>query len=545
MSIHSQHMFLVTGRCRAPKPFAYSLHRSAAGQTRLLCSLLILCTLLALLASTVPAHAAPSRAALAVTVELPAVEDAGVVKIVPTFNGGGSPYFVLNSRPGGDFDHNFVLFDLSTLPADAVIDSAVFRLHVNAAANPLDIEAGRVDGAWEEATLTWNNQPAVTWGGAAATRNAPAVGDVDWPVKPLLEGWLAGTQPNYGIALRGATVGTGGVRADTREGAIAPRLVVTYTLPVDDQPRPDLGDAPDSTNHAAAAMMLAYAGVQANFPTVWDGTPAGQAAGPRHANQTMEGWLGDYLSREAEADLGPDQDGVNNILPAANNPNNDRGDDGWRNRQVKFFDCRRTTLEVRVSKAATATRNFMYLNVWFDGNRDGDWADISPCQATESEPAQAGYEWIVQNYIVDMTAIAAGGARDFLVNTEKVFNAAEGQPHWLRFTLSEEPAVQPPPATEGPRPARRSRPAPERGDQQLPLRRDRRHLPEAGARGRGRCAGTAEARRRHNRADRVDRLRDLRNPAAARRRQPARPGAASRRTALPADRLPHHQRRRH
>lgn len=59
MSTHSQHMFLIAGRCKAPRPLAHSLHRSAAGRTRLVCSLLILCTLLALLASAAPVHAAP------------------------------------------------------------------------------------------------------------------------------------------------------------------------------------------------------------------------------------------------------------------------------------------------------------------------------------------------------------------------------------------------------------------------------------------------------------------------------------------------------
>ena len=116
---------------------------------------------------------------------------------------------------------------------------------------------------------------------------------------------------------------------------------------------------------------------------------------------------------------------------------------------------------MRVSKAATATRNTMYLNVWFDGNRDGDWADVTACQATESEPAQAGYEWIVQNYIIDMTAIPSGGVRDFLINTEKLFNANENLSHWMRFSLSKAPAIQPPftgddpglPDGRGPHPA--------------------------------------------------------------------------------------------
>ncbi len=135
---------------------------------------------------------------------------------------------------------------------------------------------------------------------------------------------------------------------------------------------------------------------------------------------------------------------------------NDRGDDGWRNRNIKFVDCRKQTLTVRVTKAPGATLNRMYLNVWFDGNRDGDWADIAPCQSPDGGPAQAAYEWIVQDHIVDMTAIPAGGYLDFQIDTERVLNHTEGKRHWMRFTLSEARAVAGPagayPDGRGPHP---------------------------------------------------------------------------------------------
>lgn len=47
-------------------------------------------------------------------------------------------------------------------------------------------------------------------------------------------------------------------------------------------PCPDLGDAPDSSNHFGAPM-LAYTGVPAAFPTVFD-SPPGQPRGPKHLN---------------------------------------------------------------------------------------------------------------------------------------------------------------------------------------------------------------------------------------------------------------------
>ncbi len=230
--------------------------------------------------------------------------------------------------------------------------------------------------------------------------------------------------------------------------------VCVHPEPDEDNPgdlpvAPDLGDAPDSSNHHAMTNK-AYPTVDGHFPTVWD-DPTGDPSGPRHSNATREAILGNFMSREAEADQGPDGDGVNNILDGGVDVANlDRYDDGWRNRNVPIADCRSTTLRVRVSKSATATLEKMALNVWFDGNRDGDWEDVKKCE-TEDGTFEA-YEWIVQNFVVDLTAIPAGGFVDIDVPTLPVLvgdgNDAPGapgaRPPWMRFTLSEAPAPRNP-----------------------------------------------------------------------------------------------------
>ena len=422
-------------------------------------------TLCALLASLSPATvvqaapraasamAAPAEAAATAVVVLDPTDDARTQPGSPntTFGDG----FLWMGHPAVHF--SLIKFDLSVLPPGATIDAAGLRLDfLGVYTGTNDIEVGRVDGAWDETTLTGSTPVAYTWSGQFKTVTSAGISDsslVTWNVTSLVQAWQAGAIANDGLAFRG----NGGElkAAHSKETGAAgdrgPKLIVAYTLPADDgQPRPDLGDAPDSSNHHGQ-NNTAYAavGVPGQFPTVWD-VPAGQVAGPRHANQTMEGWLGNFLSRENEADQGPDQDAPrNNILrntvtgAIGDVADNDRGDDGWLNRSIKFFDCQRQTLDVRVSKGPNATRTFMYLNVWFDGNRDGDWADLGQCQRDEEEPAQASYEWMVQNYIIDMTAIPAGGALDFSILTEKVMNNSEGLPHWMRFMLSEEPAVQP------------------------------------------------------------------------------------------------------
>ncbi|MFP4436551.1 MAG: hypothetical protein ACLFVO_04830, partial [Chloroflexaceae bacterium] len=205
------------------------------------------------------------------------------------------------------------------------------------------------------------------------------------------------------------------------------------TIPI--RPR-DLGDAPDSTNHATTAMT-AYAGVQANFPTVFD--PAtGLPQGPLHAHPRPF-HLGQQVSREAEADVGPDEDPTNNIIPATNIADQDRFDDGINPQQWSLAHCQATTIPVRVFISPQAVNWFQqrekpgYLNLWLDGNRDGDWDDGGNCGA-----GQDAVEHIVIDFPVDVVSLGAG-LHTLSVPTGLVpwpTQQAEN-PAWVRVTLSE------------------------------------------------------------------------------------------------------------
>ncbi|MCU0490299.1 MAG: DNRLRE domain-containing protein [Chloroflexaceae bacterium] len=403
--------------------------------------------LLLVLAGLLPAL--PARAATPLTTELYSVGDARVQGGSPDVNFGSG--FIWTGTANGHLA--YVQFDMLELPLNATITSAELRLSYQGTyTGTANVEVGRNDAAWDEATVTWNTRPASSFNGniqpVGDTR-----GDIAWPVTPLVTQWHTGTAPNYGFALRGDGLlkafhskETGCIPTPTAPCdplKLAPRLVVTYTLPAEEGPRPDLGDAPDSSNNVGVNPNTAYPGVPGNFPTVWNGTPAGDAAGPRHANPSFQGILGQNLSREVEADNGNDADGLNNILNGgADNANNDRADDGWRNRNASFANCQATTLRVRVKKAAGANIERMFLNVWFDGNRDGDWADRALCQPEAGALNIPAHEWIVQNYFVDMAGIPAGGYVDIDVPTEIVLNSTPERYHWMRFTLSERHAPE-------------------------------------------------------------------------------------------------------
>ncbi|HQZ52674.1 MAG TPA: GEVED domain-containing protein [Thermoflexales bacterium] len=208
----------------------------------------------------------------------------------------------------------------------------------------------------------------------------------------------------------------------------------------------DFGDAPDSTFNAYGGWYTNTAypmggGIPGRFPSAYISTPPGQDAGPRHSRANII-YLGNNVTREADADLLPDADIVTNILNGgADVANMDEGDDGWLNPNVPFADCRTTTLRVRVRRTALplpANLQAMYLNVWRDGNRDGDWEDWKNCpQTVGTTVVPKAFEWIVQNWAVGLPP--AGGFVDLNVPTMLVRDDMPNAPVWLRFSLSERP----------------------------------------------------------------------------------------------------------
>ena len=206
-------------------------------------------------------------------------------------------------------------------------------------------------------------------------------------------------------------------------------------------PEADLGDAPDSSNSYPPALMTAYPpATPANFPTVYVmGSPP---HGPIHRQPEAVAFLGDNVTLDEEADIGPDEDGVNNIDPPNDAPDQDGADDGI---PVPLLlpHCVPTTFEYVVTVTNPAWRS-LNINVWFDWTRDGDWDDVPLC--TDNTPAP---EWAVQNQVFTVT-----GAGRFKVTTPAfvpwhlLTSPTDAPPIWMRITLSEQ-AWDPVGPTEG------------------------------------------------------------------------------------------------
>jgi len=195
----------------------------------------------------------------------------------------------------------------------------------------------------------------------------------------------------------------------------------------------DFGDAPDSTNNFSRTMT-AYPLVRANFPTVFnDGSTTGPF-GPFHRRPLAVAYLGENVSLEVEADIGTDQDGLNNINPPSNAADKDGADDGII-LPIILPNCDWATFDYLVNVINPGTD--LWVNVWFDWNRDGDWDDNSSTNPALSCPNGFVSEWAVKNQLLfNLPA----GIHQITTPAFLAFHPQSGPTKvWMRITLSEKP----------------------------------------------------------------------------------------------------------
>ena len=175
--------------------------------------------------------------------------DTTLAQATPTTVLGAAPTLLVDGDdpPGSGQDlAMLVRFDLSSIPAGAVVQSAALTFDVvNTSTH--SYPAYEVLRAWDEATATWTQASAgVPWGAAGAsggtdrgaalgTLTAPSLGastlTFDANGRAAVQAWVSGTRANHGLVIAAAAP-TDGADVTSREGATVaarPALVVTYT----------------------------------------------------------------------------------------------------------------------------------------------------------------------------------------------------------------------------------------------------------------------------------------------------------------------------
>lgn len=130
-------------------------------------------------------------------------KDANVNQSAPDTNYGSDTYFVIKKNSSiATSTRGLVQFDLSSIPAGSVINSATFFWYLyNINLNALSIYFYRITQDWAENTVTWNNQPTY----ADLIANYNAIGTINaWESKSILtavQNWFSGAWANQGMTI--------------------------------------------------------------------------------------------------------------------------------------------------------------------------------------------------------------------------------------------------------------------------------------------------------------------------------------------------------
>lgn len=183
-------------------------------------------------------------------------KDGDIYSAQPTTNRGTEGFLSTGGVGGSVNVHRFVIqFDLSSIPANATIDSAVLSLYVqgDSSSNARTIRAYRLLKVWDEAVLTWIKATTTDdWGTAGAgnttsDREATDIGTGTQPASPSvndevqitltaskIQEWIDGTLTNKGLLIKVDTEDTDSIDYNSSDHATAgtrPKLVVNYTIP--------------------------------------------------------------------------------------------------------------------------------------------------------------------------------------------------------------------------------------------------------------------------------------------------------------------------
>lgn len=178
--------------------------------------------------------------------EVPAAADAYIASGRPNQNFEDDALFLGYNAVGDQFGAQRILlrFDVdSFIPENAVIHNADLRLRLNFATpsddTPMPTLLRRLASDWTEDEVTWNTEP--TWAEIRddTTEVSAVLAWYSWDITTLVDDWLDGTHPNYGVEI----IGDEDIQERERTfysretpTDYFPRLVIEYTVSDDSQP---------------------------------------------------------------------------------------------------------------------------------------------------------------------------------------------------------------------------------------------------------------------------------------------------------------------
>lgn len=216
-------------------------------------------------------------AALSATIQMVPYNDAPVASggpWSPDQNLGGLQTLAVGWHDGGDY-RSFIRFNLANLPSGIQIDSAQLILTpLDGGSQPVPIAADVVQQGWNEASITWNQEPLFTWQGGVGTWQPDTSGQLSLDVTGAVQTWYScGDSTNNGLVLASDLSLNSWVDFASRKSDTPPMLQLTYE--------------PATTTMSCATASLN--GANLSSPAVIGPSSSGAALGSVNPNQTLNG----------------------------------------------------------------------------------------------------------------------------------------------------------------------------------------------------------------------------------------------------------------
>src|SRR3972149_6267024 len=174
-------------------------------------------------------------------------QDAWLEEINPTTNYGGSTTMTVDGT--GQRHRAIVRFDLTTVPAGIVIDSAILNLYQSGASGNPGVIASvhEVTANWVENQVTWDDRVTGTsWAapGGGGDYDSPVVAQATldntvpvwevWNITQLVDLWYRGVRTNNGLIIVASDTGASSNKdfrtSDWGTAAQRPRLDISYRV---------------------------------------------------------------------------------------------------------------------------------------------------------------------------------------------------------------------------------------------------------------------------------------------------------------------------
>jgi hypothetical protein len=185
--------------------------------------------------STAPADADAALIAPSLSATFYPVQDTFLDQTQPTTSFGASTGLFVGADEFLQEAYTLVRFDISSIPANATIQSAYLELYLYHVYGGLSqtLCAYRVTSAWSN-SATWNSRPAHLTTCYSPTSVGSGNDDswVRWSdLRTPVDAWRSNAASNFGLAVKLQTKTMGDKLFYSSETAYRPRLVVTYVLP--------------------------------------------------------------------------------------------------------------------------------------------------------------------------------------------------------------------------------------------------------------------------------------------------------------------------